>query len=115
MTTVNLFVLSNYRGIKKLYQVTAIDGDLYRLGYIDYNPEREYDTVWVKKKYILSEYTKGSKEYDYFYRLLANFNNIYESYLFKHGPGRIGLHKFHSFYKESLKTTKNPNLIKIKP
>ncbi len=77
MIETNYYAKVSYRGKEKDYRVVAeLDNDI-RIEYLDYNPEREFDGVWINngKERILEIYLEDSEEHKYYESLNKEWNN----------------------------------------
>lgn len=122
------YALINYRGIEKYYHVSASmskdeDGYDTRIEYIDYNPERESEGVWIKNggEKIIEKFEKGSPQYKYFKKLYKNWNIFMKeelerlSRVYKEEVYYLGTDYVRQCYRKALKETFNPLNIEISP
>lgn len=77
MIKTNYYVKVNYRGKEKDYRVVAEENNDIRIEYLDYNPEREFDGVWINngKECILKRYSEESEEHKYYESLDKEWDN----------------------------------------
>lgn len=131
MNIENYYALVNYRGKEKYYYVSASmgkgeDKDNYdtRIEYIDYNPERESDGVWIKngKEKIIEKFDKTTPHYRYFKKLEKNWSVFMEEELQRQrriykteDMWCLGTDYIKQAYKKALKETPNPLNIQIFP
>lgn len=126
----NYYALVNYRGREKYYYVSASmgegedkDGYDTRIEYIDYNPERESEGVWIKngKEKIIEKFDKTTPQYKYFEKLNKKWsmfmdeererqNRIYKTKIYFLGTDYVK-----QCYRKALKETPNPLNIEISP
>jgi hypothetical protein len=125
------YALVNYRGKLKYYHIVAssdddIDGYDTRLRYINYNPKREWNGVWIKngKEKIVKKFDSNSDIYKYFKSLDKKFDelileeqikqcNIYNISNVEPKYYSLGTSYIFSCWKKAVKLTPNPLGIKI--
>lgn len=78
LETVDYYALVNYRGGVRYYHVVAHDKGDIAVKYIDYNPNRYSDGVWIKngENKIIARFSDTSIEYKYFTLLKEKFTYI---------------------------------------
>lgn len=77
MIKTNYYAKVSYRGKEKDYRIVAEEDNDIRIEYLDYNPEREFDGIWINngKERILKRYSEESEEYKYYESLYKEWNN----------------------------------------
>lgn len=106
------YALINYRGTQKNYYVSAHEGKDVRVEYLDYNPEREWNGVWITDgiKKIVKKFDDTTEEYKYFRGVYRRFMEIREEESVKRNcsTGSFGTSYILKFYKMAIKETPNP-------
>jgi len=117
MKQTDYYATVNYRGKEKIYHITAEQDNDIRVEYVDYNPNREYNGVWIfnGKERIKNKFESESKEYKYYKALNKEWENqigIMEEQhkrVYNVSNASLGTDHYKKAYKLALK---NINLIK---
>lgn len=110
MTKRNYYAKVSYRGKEKDYRVVAEEGNDIRIEYLDYNPDREWDGVWIKngRDRIVKIYNKQDQEFKYYKTLEQewdkNIEEIKEQSKRIYGEVSIGTDHYRQAYRKAVKT-----------
>ena len=111
--------LMNYRNNLKYYYVSYSEDNHIRIEYLNYNPNSEWNGIWVKngKSKILKTFDSSTEIYKYFltvYRkFILNVRNMEKDNAEKRRQA-IGLRYMLICYKKAVKEVPNPLGITIK-
>lgn len=123
---VHYYALVSYRGIIKHYRVNHEYEDEVYISYLDFNENREWRGVNVKKSRIIKKFKKGTKVFEYFNQIQTTIDSLLQSKFFeikeKNSDSDLpdifhwysmGTNFIKNCYKKAYKETPNPNNINI--
>lgn len=112
MIETNYYARVSYRGKEKDYIVVAEEDNDIRIEYLDYNPEREWDGVWIRKgkNRIITVYSEDSEEAKYYKTLNdewdKNIKELEKQSERIYGTVSLGTDHYKQAYKKAVKTLK---------
>jgi len=110
-TKTNYYATVKYRGKEKIYYVSAEENSDIRIEYVDYNPNREWDGVWIfgGKEKIINKFDSKTKEYKYYKALNKEWEKQIETIRDQHQKmfnvpyASLGTDHYKQAYKTALK------------
>lgn len=116
MTKTDYYATVKYRGKEKIYYISAEEKNDIRIEYVDYNPNREYEEVWIfnGKERVISKFDSQTKEYKYYKDLNSEWEKQIEIIRERHQVyfnvpySSLGTDHYKQAYKVALKLTPTP-------
>ena len=111
----------NYRGKDKNYYVSFEEDNDIRIEYLDYNPEREWDGVWIKngKDKIKTVFDKTTVEYKYYKDLEDEWDNEIEKIKKQHkriwGKASLGTDHYKLAWRKAVNEVNKRNSVQLFP